>query len=310
MLLLPWTGCAMRTETTLSTSAIVSQPPATLTVTKTAKPTDSENILYFPSPTLGPTPTIVFDSGPEIPLPLLNDPLFFGQTPDCQLPCWNNLRAGSSNLSDIQRMFDEVFEFHGTINFLSDQAIRGQILVSEYPHTQTVGYSWTMNHGDYVVALELVIDESRNLQGIEIRNSLDSYSPYELIKVLGKPDAVWVSIASGTEETGQKFANIGLLMAYRTGLLFRYSAMSPLNNNTSQLGYCLNEKFPIGSIQIIGGFKDFVEENATPLQKEWLFKSLRRGSFQPIKDVLGITPEEFASIAMSQSPCFILPRPS
>lgn len=189
-------GCG-NVDAPASTATVPPQPSqlaATTMPTASPRPTLTETPSSTPTvtPTAGPSPT-------PAPTPAFgsarvgNDFLFGNQPEGCELPCWQGLVVGKSNIEDVQSMFDTAFGLNDSYDFVetTNQAYPPGIVVAEH--------SWQFVPGRELFAISVWFDETDQLtEAIDfmaVSPEFERYtSPQRILRELGMPSYGLMSI--------------------------------------------------------------------------------------------------------------------
>jgi hypothetical protein len=194
-----------------------SSPDDTIMPTLTTERTDSHTQIV-PTVSTQPDNPVNFPGSQDGKIPL-RDFIITGFSSDCRPPCWYDLRPGETGTEDIQRFFDEVVNFQGSVDFWSEHTsvtVNPPLYLVPISGKISTGYQWndpiTKDH----IAVAMYLDEAaQRLDGIVMiwgsrSASYADFSPGDLFQELGLPDHLLV----GTTQTPE------LAIVYDDGLVF------------------------------------------------------------------------------------------
>jgi hypothetical protein len=232
---------------------------------------------------------------------VLEDPVFGGQDASCRLPCWHGLRVGVSGPEDIQHMFDTVFEFNGAVDMYGPNRQMSSLWIPEtLPDAVTTGYSWTVSKGTGLFDIALVTEKGI-LSGTVINTWHKTQPLTETFRHMGIPDEIFVSNEQAA--SGQFYLRIVLL--YKQGIAIKYNLREASEATAT---FCLDQD-PGGIFYfLLAPFQDTTLVSVTALQKEWVVAYLERFPFRTIKETTGLSPTDFADVALSDLTCIQFPK--
>lgn len=182
-----------------------------------------------------PTNTPYYTPPPFSAVSISDDFFFEGLDLDCPLPCWQGLMVGESGRDEIQHVFDTVFAFNGTRDFLPEN-VQGRTV----PGIYGTGWSWITNEeADQHFGIGVWVDEeSYLLRGIHFdwsSNAMDAnMTPQRIIEHLGEPSYATVSVARSEVAT---HGNLTLTLIYDRGLAFYLPVGAPITITSTEEGY-------------------------------------------------------------------------
>ena len=288
----PTAGISLTADTQVANDAT----PTTSSITSTYSPSATSTPLSTPEPTIILSPTI-YATPPAFADTLLQEDVLFGPgiVPDCELPCWNGLRVGSSTVQDVINVYVEIIGYENATMLFAGEPNETSGLIHH-------GDIWRIEE-DPLVSLGMTVwidSSSRTLQGISFRvhgTKFKKYiTPALIISELGPPEAVYVKY----EESGEVPKGVvRLAMLYATkGMVFNLMTTSGRNVN-GLIDICfadehwINEGFPYGStdVQIIEPFDEYV--TPTALQQTFAM-GWTDSSFKPLDELTRMPIEDLA----------------
>lgn len=202
-------GCIEKQETDDDTvQQEVSPEPTASSATSTTVPTESPTPTAVPTPvaTLTPAPT------PALSEAIITDDFLFepSSVPGCKLPCWQGLEVGISGREEIQRMYDTIFAFNGTRQFIpdnlptpmSDSPSDPLVLPIDY---YAAGNGWfiepsgTTDYPQSFTVNTIYERDTFTLRAIEFSSSYSAFNvnltPYRVIRELGEPSQIVMTLS-------------------------------------------------------------------------------------------------------------------
>lgn len=282
--------------------------------TPTAMPSPTEVPSATPTNTPIPPPT------PALSASVLTDDFLFAEslTPSCHLPCWQGLVVGESGRDDIQAMFDTVFAFNGTREFVPEnppEAENNPLPSGIYG----TGHLWYPSTEDLLQTFGIGVYYEQDtflLQAIVFGSQYPPFnamlSPQRVIRELGEPSSFLMAL--GGTERGD-IARIRLRMVYDDeGMIFDIQVLTPISLSMTQvstegsLDLCLggerwSQEYNTGfwSIYILGPLENGLED-LSPLQEALI---THFGSDQeemiPVADFFDVTPGNITELALQDS---------
>jgi hypothetical protein len=298
-------------------------------VTATAAPSSTATSL----PTLTPSPTVTSiprtdtphpTRDPTVPTPILpasvsEDFFFGGNTPDCQLPCWNGLIVGESDCEDVQAVFVEVFGFDEVYDPFAE--LPPSYTIPGHPEHQpnlppgfaVGGHRWGSENPTYGLdIMPWVEEETCTLMGLEFRwgrgGSFDPPTqPQHIIQELGMPSQMLILVQM-TELAD--YLSVRLFTVYENGVVFFQAGHASIITTTTAEGdadrvaeFCLDDRggFGGGEARIVA---PLLSDDWDPIQETFVGGALNDPHFVPIQEAFGINLEELTRIAIEEdNPC-------
>lgn len=308
-------------------------PHTTGTPEVTLAPQSAEKIPSAATP-LSPSaerPTLQSTPGPTPPLPnsighefFLTDLLLDNRSfPNCELPCWQGLRASVSKYDDVLETFDSVFGFNNTLDFSEsdNRAIfdggpfKGEAGV---PSVYTSGYQWLFDDGPHFAQFSAgawLDSEDNTLQGLDFFwETADPsiltvhFSLQPILQQMGSPSNVFIEFHPMGAELGEGH----FFIVYESGLVLEASGVAPMSITSESriVDFCLDEKFfqnglTFGRVMLLGPF-DSGMDNLSPLQEAVVGQPIERLALIPIEEWFGITLQKFMQAALEDNACLDL----
>lgn len=293
---------AVQTESTVGAT----QPRPTPSVTRRSIPTTT----YTPTVYVTPTPTFTGTPLPPRSEWKITDDFLFGPSlfPDCELPCWQGLTVGVSGREDIQLMFQTIFNFSESPEFLPYG-----FLGTTVPGLHAASCVWRLGQqlygGFHITAW---VDEvTYVLRSLEFEWSYAPFnshmSPQAVIRELGTPSHVWVE----AEPTSvSSWGDLRYLMIYEQGMIFEASFYVPmavtLGNGIESaiIEFCLGGP----SWTNVDGYTGHVVitepvprdlGDLSPLQKRSIQDQINLWHLTPIQELVGISIDELVQLALT-----------
>lgn len=226
---------------TLTPTAIEPQPIMTAAATEPiTEPPPTVTVTAFPTPALSEA--------------LIGDDFLFepSSVSGCQLPCWQGLRVGQSGRADIQRVFDEVFGFHGHRQFIPDEPPVPTSLPFEF---YAAGYIWNShNSEDEIESFVFNTFYERAtfaLRALEFAASYERFNvhllPYRIMEELGQPSHMLMGFVGGERADAVNFwmdivyAEIGMVFHFSNIFLPGSIGLYP-DHIEAELDLCLDNE--------------------------------------------------------------------
>lgn len=213
------TRVAFDTETPMRTP-IVETENVEAAHTSTTSPTLEPSLT--PTRTTTPTRTPILPT-PVFPDWMFDDFLFGSPPPDCQLPCWQDLRINESSGDEVQEYFDTVFDFNGMIDWGMNYPTTGHSWKTDTAYARTHQWVFARDPLQQFTIGAWLDRESHTLKALNFRwdfepaDLLYDYSVQRMILELGSPSHLLVGV-SLTERADQ--GNLTVLMLYDFGIKY------------------------------------------------------------------------------------------
>jgi hypothetical protein len=276
--------------------------PTTASSTPESTPTRQQStaiastlLIQTATPNQTPSPT------PRASLP--EQLLFDGQLPDCELPCWLNLKVGQSTELEIQNTFDTVFHLNGREIFSEESLGIGSGL-ENIPGLTFVLWGTTISQEPFqrFEAQIWVTEEDHLLQGIRFRSLYEPYnttlSLQRIFQELGIPEYFY----AGAGDIGlEDFASIILMPVYSRGVAFMITMYVPIlsrQDNSFTFEYCLDSPYPRSNderafvsistdVYLVSPFETIA--NLDRLQEYLIGSEIQDRGLLPFQDVFGVS---------------------
>jgi len=232
------------------------------------------------------------------------------------LPCWQQLRIGESTGKDIKEVFGREFAL-GQFDFLKDTPDRpGQM---DVPGVYGKTYYWDFNQ-DLSDSFDIVVWTDKGttiLESMQFRWHFASrdelnvqMSPQRIIKELGAPSRILMSL---WDTENAEIEVLKLLLIYDQGMVFRSNTWVPVvrnaGKNLAQICWgsihwsYKNQAGGTREADIMPALTNGVD-NLSPLQNRLIGIDIHDEGFQPIENVVGVTPDDIAGLlSKQQDPC-------
>ena len=291
------------TATPRDTDTATQAPTHTITATQTT--TLSPSAALIPSPTITPTdvPTL---STNRLPDSVENEFFFGGNSPECQLPCWNGLIIGESGQENIQAVFDEVLGVNGMVDLFAEPPASYVPDAYAPEGFDIVGYRWSNRVSlDYLEILLYVEEESHILRGMSFDwGTSGLFDPHislgTILRELGPPSQLLMDL-SMTEAAYYEGFDITVVYEEEGIAFFLYAGLD-VDVETGLADYCLEDEFDTRAFitePVQSGFRDM-----TPPQESMLGFISGNDRLEPSEGVIGLTAEELTALAMQEEdPC-------
>jgi hypothetical protein len=236
-----------------------------------------------------------------------NDFLFGNQPEGCELPCWQELVVGQSNINDVQSMFNTAFGLDDGLTFHKDPE-------SEFVYAR---HEWEFapdKHRNEGFSFVVVLNPSNHiLEGIELWAKSPRFevyaAPQYILRKLGTPSHMLVSIERSTL---RDWGIALLVMIYdNKGISIEYLGV-PLSIRVADGGMPDVAKMCLGASppnrmydDIIVYFTEPIASdltNLSPIQESWLGQSIKTHtpSYKTFEEVFSLSPEEVTTLAQRQ----------
>ncbi len=294
------------------------EPPP---VTPTAAPSDTPTPTPTATPTaISPTPTVTETLQPMTPT---LTPEFFNPNPggdvfftpydgECELPCWQGLRVGESDVAAIQLMLNRVFSLDVSAESFIPY-LESDVGHYEIAGTRMVSYWWELPDPTYpgftYFAIDVLTDIETNtiFQGLHITQVegdgtiITIYTPRQSLVTIGAPDQIYL-----TPEVDDHAA---FVLVYNKGIVLHYSVRATYFEEEAKTKsrLCLNDPVVASDYYLVSPFEDIKHEPRDIVHKGWLWIL---GNKESSEEVLGLSAPEIAEIAMqTENPCFTIEEP-
>jgi len=264
--------------------------------------TTTEALPEVSSSMLSLTPTNVpILSTSALPDSVEDNFLLGGNSPDCQLPCWNGLLIGESDQEDIQTTFDHVFGFNGAFDLFAEPP-SSYLPAARVPEGFGFGgYLWSDSVNLSSLRTFLLVDETTHiLQGMEfsVGGSSHHFNPdmslRPILRELGAPSHLLVDLSP--REGGGCYYKFDIVVVYEEGISFILYGGISVDVEAQRADYCLGDEFSAERVDITEPLQNGLR-NLSPLQ-ESLIDFTQDSRFAPSEEVLGLTAEEITALAM------------
>jgi hypothetical protein len=227
------------------------------------------------------------------------DDYFFAisEDPDCRLPCWQGLRVGESEESDVLQRFDDVF---GYLSF-SPAPLGTGLGFYSLPEDgfRPVGYYWDFDDG-YFDALAVVEDGSGTIRTLVFNNSarlgngeVTFHTPQAILRALGEPAAIHAEFLE-TAPTAP-VAGLGrVFIVYDQGIAF-FLVMSYDVMEYDTFQFCLGQQPTMERIMIFEPYSG-ADDELDELQRA----ILRRTYYPTVEEIFGLSPADLTRIARTE----------
>lgn len=272
-------------------------PSLTPTPTPTKRPSITPTSTRTPGPSPTPAPTPRFGAGK-----VGNDFLFGNQPDGCKLPCWQGLVIGESDAEDVQRMFEEAFDFGGKNapqprDAFVDAGISGLLRLS---------HQWTLD-ADFFFVSTLIQRNPHVLEAILLYGVGDRFEPYtspqRILRSMGVPSHMLFR-TQVLEVAG--WYGSELLISYDEGVTIYYSLIQSRVTDQPDgvtLELCLGNLLGTYSADVYITppiERDDIKTIFSPLKYAGLHTEKISPYFKPLEDVFGMSLEDVTKLAQDK----------